>query len=215
MAIPTNKAVLYSFRRCPYAIRARLALWHAGISFELREVVLKNKPQAMLDVSSKATVPILVLFNNTVLDESIDIMQWALMQSDLDDWSYQSLANPLLEKNDGEFKYFLDRYKYFERYPDQTQQYYFEQACKFIVELELNLSDGTDWLNGNSLSALDIAIFPFIRQFSLVDKSRFEQLPFPRVQQWLINLLKLELFESVMLKYSAWRPGQEPNYINN
>jgi glutathione S-transferase len=214
LATPTNTTLLYTFRRCPYAIRARLALWYVGISFELREVVLKNKPQSMLDVSSKGTVPVLVLSDGTVLDESIDIMRWALAQSDPDDWSAQSLSNPLVERNDGDFKHYLDRYKYVDRYPDYPQQTYLQQACVFIAELESNLSQDTDWLTGDTVSALDMAIFPFVRQFALVDKTIFAQLPYPNVQRWLYNLLNGELFHSVMLKYSAWQPDQPPIFIN-
>lgn len=215
MATPTNTAVLYSFRRCPYAIRARLALWYAGVSFELREVVLKNKPQSLLDVSVKGTVPVLILTDGTVLDESVDIMHWALSQSDPDGWSAESLRNTLVEQNDGDFKYYLDRYKYFDRYPEQSQKYYLEQACAFIAELESKLSSDSKWLNGDSLCALDVAIFPFVRQFAFVDKPTFDQLPYPKTQQWLTNLLVCELFQSVMLKYSAWQPDRAPVFITN
>ncbi len=215
MVTLTNTAVLYTFRRCPYAIRARLALWYADINFELREVVLKNKPQSLLEISAKGTVPVLILADGTVLEESIDIMLWALDQPDRDDWSKQSLNNLLVELNDGNFKYFLDRYKYFDRHPEKPQQYYQEQACCFIAELESKLSHGSDWLNGDSQSALDMAIFPFVRQFAFVDKTKFDTLPYPNVQRWLDNLLGSELFQSVMIKYSAWQDGQEPVFINN
>ncbi|MCL4133946.1 UNVERIFIED_CONTAM: hypothetical protein GTU68_001339 [Idotea baltica] len=196
-------------------MRARLALWYAGIQFELREVVLKNKPQSLLEASAKGTVPVLILTNGTVLEESIDIMHWALEQFDPDDWSTQSLSHPLIEKNDGDFKHYLDRYKYFDRYPEQSKQHYLEQACIFIAELESKLSSDFKWLNGNSLSATDMAIFPFVRQFAFADKRTFEQLPYPNVQLWLNNLLDSELFQAVMFKYLAWQPDQDPIFINN
>jgi len=129
---------LYSFRRCPYAIRARMALHYAGIAVEHREILLKDKPQAMLDVSSKGTVPVLVLADD-VIDESIDVMQWALSQNDPDLWLSHSLDHELILENDGSFKSKLDRYKYFERYPQCSQQSYFEDCLVYLEKLETSL----------------------------------------------------------------------------
>lgn len=194
-------------------MRARLALWHSGIGFELREILLKDKPQAMLTASAKGTVPVL-LIGDQVIDESIDIMRWALAQSEPDSWSVQSIEDPLVERNDGYFKHYLDRYKYFDRYPDEPQQCYLEKACEFIADLEARLSLSLPWLNGDHVQALDIAIFPFVRQFAFVDKTSFDQLPYPMVQQWLTKLLGSDLFQSVMLKYPPWQPDQDPLLVN-
>lgn len=215
MATQTDTTILYSFRRCPYAIRARLALWYSDVSFELREVVLKNKPQALIDASAKATVPVLIKSDGVVVDESIDIMSWAFEQAGLGDWSMLLKNSPLVEHNDGNFKHYLDRYKYFDRYPEQSQQYYFENACHFIAELESELSYGHFWLNGDSQSSLDMAIFPFVRQFAFVDKVVFDGLPFPSVQKWLARLLDSALFQTVMLKYLPWQNDQAPVLINH
>ena len=215
MATQTNNTVVYTFRRCPYAIRARLALWYSGITFELREVVLKNKPKALLDASVKGTVPVLVEKSGLVLDESVDIMRWALAQADPDGWAAETLDSSLVERNDDYFKYYLDRYKYFDRYPERPQQDYLTQACDFIAELESKLSSQSRYLIGESPSALDMAIFPFVRQFAFVDKPVFDELPYPKVQQWLATLLDSELFLAVMLKYPAWQSEQEALVINN
>jgi len=204
--------VLYSFRRCPYAIRARMALYYSNIQCELREVVLKNKPQAMLAVSSKATVPILV-FEDRVLDESLDLIDWALAQSDPDNWAIRSLNHPLVQSNDQYFVEHLNKYKYFERFPEQSQREYLRTACVFIAELEnalLTNSQGDCFLDSHQLSSVDIALFPFVRQFAFVDKPVFDRLPYPKVQRWLAQLLDSDLFDSVMIKYPAWEPGQPP-----
>lgn len=210
MVTQNKQAILYSFRRCPYAIRARLALFYAGVDCELREIVLKTKPQQMLDVSTKGTVPVLVL-DDQVIDESIDIMQWALEQSDPNNWGAENLQHSLVKRNDKDFKYYLDRYKYYDRYPEHSQSDYLEKACEFIQELESVLcqkSNQANFLNGRYLSALDIALYPFIRQFAFVDKTRFDQLPFPKAQKWLAHFLHSDLFANVMLKYKQWQPNQ-------
>lgn len=189
-----------------------MAIWYADIECELREVVLKDKPRAMLDASVKATVPVLVL-TDLVIDESIDVMHWVLTRSDPDGWLVSSLDHPLVISNDGYFKYYLDRYKYFDRYPDHSQAYYFEKACIFISELEAVLSNEggeSQWLNGPLLGAIDVAIFPFVRQFAFVDKTAFDALPYLKVQKWLSVLLESNLFKAVMLKYPAWQPQQIP-----
>jgi len=187
LAILINKLhelpILYSFRRCPYAIRTRMVLYACGIECELREVVLKNKPQAMLDVSPKATVPVLVT-PSVVIDESIDIIRWALECTDNANLSTTSLDDPLVSSNDSTFKYYL-------------------------VESRFK-QEGKPYLDRSELSALDLAIFPFIRQFAFVDKETFDNLPYPLTQQWLSKLLESGLFKAVMKKYPAWQPGQAP-----
>ncbi|MEC9313982.1 MAG: glutathione S-transferase, partial [Pseudomonadota bacterium] len=170
-----NQATLYSFRRCPYAMRARLAIAQSGIQCELREVVLKDKPQQLIELSPKATVPVLLTADDKVIDESIDIAFWALAQHDPDNW-YQSLTSEqheqmlaLIENNDGEFKYFLDRYKYADRYPEQDERFYREQGEKTLTRLEQLLTEH-DCLLRDSWTLADIALLPFIRQFAFVDK---------------------------------------------
>lgn len=211
--------VLYSFRRCPYAIRARMALYSSGKSCELREVVLKNKPDSMLAASSKGTVPVLIKTDGQVLDESLDIMHWALQQADpqqLLNTVGNSLSTQeqqqLIEDNDQSFKPKLDRYKYFDRHPEQTQAQYLQQALSFLTNLNALLND-SDYLNGSRLSLVDIAIFPFVRQFAFVDKPTFDQLPLPSLQRWLQQQLDSALFNAVMHKYSAWEDNQTETVI--
>lgn len=199
--------VLYSFRRCPYAIRARMALAYAGVEVELREVVLRNKPAAMLQVSPKGTVPVMVLPNGTVIDESIDIMRWALAIHDPDKWRLAgAAADTLIEMNDFEFKPVLDRYKYSDRYPEFTHAEYSEQAKPFLLQLEVQLGD-SEFLFGPSPGFADVALFPFIRQFAFVNKAAFDRLPFTRLQKWLAYFLGMPLFLDVMSKYPVWVEG--------
>jgi glutathione S-transferase len=204
--------ILYSFRRCPYAMRARLALQIClpiG-SLELREVVLKNKPQAMLDISPKATVPVLQLQNGSVIDESIDIMRWAFQQNPELASKYYSVEtqneiNQLIAENDGDFKWALDRYKYSDRY-EHDEDYYRSKASIFLLALEERLA-GHDFLLGNEISFIDLAIFPFVRQFAHVDKTWFEkQVAYQKLNTWLQGFLNGDLFNSIMRKYPAWTP---------
>lgn len=206
--------VLYSFRRCPYAMRARLAIASSAIRCELREVVLKDKPQSLIALSPKATVPVLQTTDGKVIDESIDIALWALAQSDRDNW-YLGLSNEqhqqtlaLIEQNDGEFKYFLDRYKYADRYPDQSQDYYRQQGERTLARLETLLDDNGS-LIAEDWTLADIALLPFIRQFAFVDKDWFDQAPYPLVRGWLEDFLDSDLFKSIMPKYAQWQPGDE------
>jgi glutathione S-transferase len=206
----SNLAVLYSFRRCPYAMRARLAIANSNIQLELREIVLRDKPQQLIDISPKATVPVLLLPDNTVIDESLDIMQWALDQNDPYNWfnslssEQQTLSLQLISNNDGEFKYYLDRYKYADRYPEQTQEHYRQQAEKFLVLLEQQLQQN-GYLICGKITLADMAILPFIRQFAFADKTWFDQSPYPRIQVWLAEFIESELFQKIMLKYPAWK----------
>ena len=200
--------ILYSFRRCPYAIRARMAIYYASITVELREVSLANKPQQMLALSPKGTVPVLQL-HNKVLDESLDVIQWALQQSDSDGWlrpELQSQTETLIESNDNDFKAWLDKYKYWERFPQQPQLYYRERAEEFIALLE-NLLEKHRFLLGQKLSVADIAIFPFIRQFAFVDKEWFDSAPYPNLQKWLQEFLVCDIFVQSMAKQPLWQEG--------
>lgn len=209
--------VLYSFRRCPYAMRARLAIRYSGIAVELREVVLRNKPASMLAASPKGEVPVLILPDGQVLEESLDIIHWALSRNDPQHWlpadeasRYQAMA--LIKENDGDFKHNLDRYKYPERYPDEQGADYCSKGEVFFRKLEHCLGR-QPCLLGEQPGIADIAILPFIRQFAHTDKERFDQLPYPHLQQWLSNFLESALFSSVMQKYPAWQPGEVPIYF--
>ena len=203
--------ILYSFRRCPYAIRARMALAYAGIEVELREVVLRDKPAAMLALSPKGTVPVLQL-DETVLEESIDIFDWALGQHDPQTWIDPNTGSfaavkALVAACDFEFKPALDYYKYADRHPEHSQLEYRQVCEEFLQTLEDRLSKNEEggYLFGDQLGYADVAIFPFVRQFALVDKDWFDASPYPRLQQWLAALLGSELFESVMHKQPQWQ----------
>jgi len=204
--------VLYSFRRCPYAIRARMTLCYSGVQVELREVVLRDMPRELLACSPKATVPVLLLPDGTVLEESRDIMEWALAQHDPDHWRPQpgspaaAAARDLIAANDLGFKPQLDRYKYAERYPQHPRAWYRSQGECFLDELEQRLTHH-DWLLGDHISLADIAIFPFIRQFALVDRAWFDASPRLNLRHWLDGLLQARLFTAVMYKYPPWRSG--------
>lgn len=199
--------VFYSFRRCPYAIRARLALACAQQRVELREVVLKSKPSQMLAISAKGTVPTMQLSDGTVIDESRNIMSWALRQNDpqrlLPTTNVHVDSEALLDENDFEFKYWLDRYKYADRYPDRNATYYRSRGEIFLEKLDSRLQDN-DYLFGRQPALVDIAIMPFVRQFALVDRAWFDQSPYINLQRWLAAWIDSEMFQSVMLKYPQW-----------
>ncbi len=205
--------VLYSFRRCPYAMRARLALAYAGITVELREILLKDKPAEMLTLSPKGTVPVLQLSDGRIIDESIDVMFWALEQHDPDAWldADPQLTGQLIEQNDGPFKLALDQYKYFTRFPEQPREHYREQGESFLQTLETCLAQQNGkWLTRSSCALADIAIFPFIRQFAGADPAWFQQAPYPLVQTWLDGLVDSTLFKQVMSKYPPWQASDSP-----
>ncbi|MBL4608262.1 MAG: glutathione S-transferase [Pseudomonadales bacterium] len=204
--------ILYSFRRCPYAIRTRLAVKSSGIHVALREVVLANKPKEMLACSPKGTVPVLQLVDGTVIDESRDIIMWALEQSDPQSWLPNHVHDEketlrLIDCNDYEFKLYLDKYKYADRFPEQSIEYYRQQAEVFLRQLEDKLHNNL-YLLGNDISLADIAIFPFIRQFAHVDKNWFDQSEYKKLQKWLAYFLALPLFNDVMKKYPRWTDDQ-------
>ncbi len=210
--------ILYSFRRCPYAMRARLALAYCvePEQFELREVVLKDKPQAMLDISPKATVPVLQLTDDKVLEESLDIMQFALSKApDLSPTLYpnhlQHDINELIEFNDGPFKWALDRYKYADRY-EESEAFYREQGEVFLTRLNERL-EHSPFLMGDEVTLADLAIFPFVRQFAHVNKAWFEASPYTHLQTWLGHWLESPLFIRIMKKYTQWAVENEPVYF--
>lgn len=194
-------ALLYSYRRCPYAMRARMALSYAGIAYQVQDISLKDKPAGLLAVSPKGTVPVLVLPDGRVLEQSLDIMHWALQQHDPAQWLGidRDKSQALISENDGAFKQALDKYKYASRFPEQSAASYRSQAEVFLCKLELALQD-QPFLSGAHLSLTDVAIFPFIRQFAAVDANWFVQAAYPKLQAWLQARLESSLFLGVMAK---------------
>jgi len=197
-------AILYSFRRCPYAMRARMALRYAGCAVQIHEVSLKAKPPAMLERSPKGTVPVLVL-DDQVLEQSLDIMHWALAQNDPDNWLLiqdgdgRREIQALVEENDQVFKQHLDRYKYFVRHPEHPQQHYRQLGEVFLQKLEARFQQ-RDFLITDRATLADIALAPFIRQFSAVDPDWFAISPYPKLREWLQGFVESALFKAVMVK---------------
>jgi glutathione S-transferase len=226
----TEVPVLYTFRRCPYAMRARLALAISGLPCELREITLRHKPAQMLAASPKSTVPVLVLPDGTVIDESLTIMQWALQQHDPDHWLHtheqtqlDSLA--LITHNDGPFKNHLDRYKYPNRYRDCEPLASTEAPTAFahrhrtagalwLAKLESTLQSavGTEWLYGSQCSLADMAVLPFVRQFAHTDAGWFAVQPWPALVAWLARFEGSALYAEVMQKHAPW---QAPEFATN
>jgi len=201
-----NSMILYSYRRCPYAMRARMALKYAGIEVEHREIELRNKPQSMLLASPKGTVPVLCV-DGIVLDQSLEIMHWAISQSDPDGWGAAdgTIAQAWIAKNDGPFKVLLDQFKYPNRFPGLDQAAVLNEALQImLLPMEQSLQ-ATQYLVGDKMTWVDVAIFPFIRQLSIVDVNKFEQLPISATKKWLAQHLESELFQSVMHKHPVWR----------
>ena len=202
------KPILYTFRRCPYAIRARLAINVSGLEVEIREVDLRNKPQAMLQCSPKGTVPVLQLADGRIIDESLDIMRWTLAINDPDGWMnsdavWATDAMSLIDENDGSFKQCLDRYKYPGRgqpgAPEHAVEYYRDEAGEFLQMLNSRLARHR-FLIGEHLSFADAAIFPFVRQFAHVNKTWFYTAYEGPLAAWLDGLVRSPLFLSVMQK---------------
>lgn len=210
--------ILYSFRRCPYAMRARLALTAClpKQTLELREVVLKNKPQAMLDISPKGTVPVLQLDDGNVIEESLDIMQWSLennkvQQAQLYPDNLQTDIHELIKENDGDFKWALDRYKYSDRF-EESEEFYREKAEVYLKKLNILLSEHK-YLVSDQVTLADLAVFPFVRQLAHVNKNWFYQSQYEHLIKWLDYFLESDLFKSIMTKYAQWEPDQETVYF--
>ena len=185
-----------------------MALAASGAKVMLREVLLKDKPAELLAKSPKATVPVLVLSDGRVIEESLDVMQWALEHRDPLGWlNGEALDSDWISECDDDFKHWLDRYKYAERYPEHTAEDYRKNAEAFIQKLEDRLSV-SDWVGSDAANAVDVALFPFIRQFAGVDPSWWQQAPYPNVRQWLENWLNSALFSAIMAKYPRWESGQ-------
>ncbi|MFJ3116041.1 glutathione S-transferase [Pseudomonas protegens] len=202
--LQTPGATLYSFRRCPYAMRARLALRYAGVPLRIVEVSLKAKPAEMLALSAKGTVPVLAL-EDRVIDESLEIMHWALAQHDPEDWrltadpTAQAQMAALIAENDQVFKVHLNRYKYAERYPEAPMEHYRAQGEAFLARLD-RLLQQRRYLLAAHPSLADMALLPFVRQFAHVDREWFAQTPYRALQEWLQERLESELFLAVMAK---------------
>ncbi|MFJ2455274.1 glutathione S-transferase [Pseudomonas protegens] len=202
--LQTPGATLYSFRRCPYAMRARLALRYAGVPLRIVEVSLKAKPAEMLALSAKGTVPVLAL-EDRVIDESLEIMHWALAQHDPEDWrltedpTAQAQMAALIAENDQVFKVHLNRYKYAERYPEAPMEHYRAQGEAFLARLD-SLLQQRRYLLAAHPSLADMALLPFVRQFAHVDREWFAQTPYRSLQEWLQEQLESELFLAVMAK---------------
>lgn len=201
--------ILYSFRRCPYAMRARLALQAAQCRVELREIVLRDKPQAFLDVSPSATVPCLVHVGG-VIDESLDIMRWALEQRDPHGWLNMPQAGyDWIARNDGPFKHALDRTKYASRYPDEDAAAHRADACVFLADLDEQLGRSMFGRPGMA----DYAIAPFVRQFAFIDKPWLYAQPWPDLHRWLAQFLADPAFTLMMEKFPQWHAGEAPVYF--
>jgi glutathione S-transferase len=205
--IPPTDPILYSFRRCPYAMRARLALAVSGTRCTWREVKISAKPEAMLAASPKGTVPVLVLPDGTVIEQSLDIMRWTLGEHDPERWLERDDPE-LIARNDGPFKHDLDRYKYPERHESDAQTHR-DAGLAFLHELDLRLS-GAGQLCGAERGLADAAIFPFVRQFAAVDPPWFETAALPHLKRWLDGHLGSTLFQSIMLREKPWTPGDPP-----
>lgn len=206
-AIVTDRPILYSFRRCPYAMRTRLALLASGIVCEIREVKLSAKPAELIAASAKATVPVLVLADGSVIDESLDIMRWALGRNDPEHWLDHDDAT-LIETNDGPFKHHLDRYKYPDRHASDPITH--RAACLEILSvLEERLASSAN-LCGNAMSITDAAVMPFVRQFAATDRVWFDAQALPGLRGWLGRHMASPSFERAMIRLALWRAGDEP-----
>ncbi|MFB9139562.1 glutathione S-transferase [Maritalea porphyrae] len=209
----TNRPILYSFRRCPYAMRARLAIASAQVNCALREIILRNKPAHMLEISPKGTVPVLQLPNGTVIDESLDIALWALETNDPENLLSPEKGNKaqmlaLINEMDSAFKPLLDTYKYrFHSEPDIARAAR-DDALPFLQHLN-SLLDAQDFLFGGRISLADMCILPFVRQFAFVDKEWFWAQDFTHVLAWLDMFLTSDRFATIMPKFPLWAPGDE------
>lgn len=206
--------ILYSLRNCPFAMRARIAIYKSKQPVLLRDLVLSNKPEEMLIASPKGTVPVIVLPDNTVIEESLDVMLWALKTSDPSNLLYKEDSTALtkmlylIEIFDSEFKTSLEAYKCAKRYKEDNV-IECRQTCEvYIRELEQRLNQH-DFLISTKESLVDIALLPFIRQFARVERQWYLQSPYPKVKQWLNNYLQSPLFTKVMAKYPLWLDAHE------
>ncbi|MEC9250109.1 MAG: glutathione S-transferase [Pseudomonadota bacterium] len=200
-----TRPVLYSFRRCPFAMRARMALDVAGIEVEHREILLKDKPRAMLEASPKGTVPVLVLAEDQVLEESLDVMHWALTRNDPQAWlPVTARERDWIDRIDGPFKAALDRYKYPNRYEDSDPLVARTHCAEILAALDARLAEQR-FIHGEHAGLADNATFPFIRQFAHTDRTWFDAQDWPALQAWLQHFLESERFERIMIKHPLWQ----------
>ena len=212
--------ILYSFRRCPYAIRVRWALLICEINVEIREIDLKNKPLDFLNKSKTKTVPILIKKNGEVIEESLEIIQWALSESEREDirviYFPENKKEDILEiirENDNEFKYNLDRFKYATRYQNNNEELHFTNAIKFIRRLNELLAENK-YFFGNNPTIADWSIWPFVRQFRIACESQKRTDYFePSIKNWLDSFENNGKFKSLMYKYELWEPNSRKNYF--
>ena len=207
--------ILYSFRRCPYAMRARIALRYSKISYIHREIKLSNRPKELYDISSKGTVPVLLNIDGNVIDESMDIMYFALNYKDPKNWFKTNInkQNKLIKRNDSQFKKSLDKYKYHVRFKQNTYEFYQDSMAKFLREYDFVLKNQKYLINEN-ISLADIALFPFIRQCAHVDLNWFQN-NFKNLSAWLEDFKTSDLFSSIMIKYEIWYSGDKSLIIDN
>lgn len=206
-----TQPILYSFRRCPYAMRARLALVSAGITCALREVVLRDKPAELIEASPKATVPVLMV-GDQVIDESRDIMLWALKRNDPEHWLDMSAEGfDLIEQIEGPFKSALDRYKYASRHPELDPVEQREIAATILRDFDAQLN-GHDWLFGAAPRLADMATITFVRQYAMTDKAWFDAQPWPHLSRWLERFMVSDRFEAIMQKYPRWH-SEDPTTL--
>ena len=200
--------LLYTYRRCPYAMRARMALLQAGVAFDAFEIVLRDKPAELMTLSPKGTVPVLRLHDGSVLEQSLDIMRWALGRNDPMRWLEPGLDAmlALVAECDGDFKHHLDRTKYPQRYADADMPTHRAQAGEFVSRLEARLQVSR-CLFADHPALADFAIAPFVRQYAQVDAAWFAAQPWPRMQTWLAELQASAVWSRVMDKYPQWVAG--------
>jgi glutathione S-transferase len=204
-----SRPILWTFRRCPYAMRARLAIASAEIEVELREILLRDKPKPFLDASPKGTVPVLQS-GDRVIEESLDVMLWALEQNDPEGWlDMPGHGFELISESDGPFKEALDRYKYASRHPDVDVSQEQHKAGLFLHKLD-GMLDNRGFLYASKPQLADLAILPFVRQFAHVDLPWFQDQSWTRVCAWLDAFKASEQFKSIMIKYDPWNAGQTP-----
>ena len=206
-----NLPILYSFKRCPYAMRARMAIHASGQKCELREVLLRDKPPSMIEYSLKGTVPVLILQDGNVIDESLDVIDWALNLNDPDNWQRSKdneKTKELIKINDGEFKHHLDRYKYSKRYDNEDPEFHRKKCLKFIESVNNELNN-SKYIFDDNISYADIVLLPFVRQFRIADMEWFDSLPYDNLKDWLSRFLNSPLLNSIMKKYDLWKEGDK------
>ena len=212
--------ILYSFRRCPYAIRVRWALLICEIKVEIREIDLKNKPLDFLNKSKTKTVPILIKKNGETIEESLDIILWALSETKKTNikethlpLSREEEIFRIIHENDNKFKYHLDRFKYATRYQNSNEEFHFTNAIKFIKRLNELLTENK-YFFGDSPTIADWSIWPFVRQFRIACESQKRTNYFESsIKNWLDSFEKNREFKSLMYKYELWEPNSIKNYF--